>query len=422
MGGWSFSLSQSFISSTPPTHPPTHPPTLPTANLTTPRTSPWPSSYATSCGSKAAAAPVGRSSTHPPTFPLPRAVTQANRSISPPLRPPYPTHTAPHSNRLLHSNRLDLLYFSTTHPPTHPLGITTIYSHEKPRGELLPLATEQEAAHPPTHPPTYPTPSSQQLIRTASISSTQPTHPPTHPLGITTIYSHEKPRGELLPLATEQEAAHPPTHPPTYPTPSSQQLIRTASISSTQPTHPPTHPLGITTIYSHEKPRGELLPLATEQEAAHPPTHPPTYPTPSSQQLIRTASISSTQPTHPPTHPLGITTIYSHEKPRGELLPLATEQEAAHPPTHPPTYPTPSSQQLIRTASISSTQPTHPPTHPLGITTIYSHEKPRGELLPLTTEQETAPSEYGVLENMRLRVLPVLGKPTHPPTHSTCVL
>ncbi|TFJ82957.1 hypothetical protein NSK_005730 [Nannochloropsis salina CCMP1776] len=44
-----------------------------------------------------------------------------------------------------------------------------------------------------------------------------------------------------------------------------------------------------------------------------------------------------------------------------------------------------------------------------GITTVYSHEKPRGSLLPLTDEQEAAPSEFGILEHMRLRVLPVLG-------------
>ncbi|EWM24448.1 mitochondrion protein [Nannochloropsis gaditana] len=44
-----------------------------------------------------------------------------------------------------------------------------------------------------------------------------------------------------------------------------------------------------------------------------------------------------------------------------------------------------------------------------GITTVYSHEKPRGSLLPLTDEQEAAPSDFGILEHMRLRVLPVLG-------------
>jgi tRNA A37 threonylcarbamoyladenosine dehydratase len=46
-----------------------------------------------------------------------------------------------------------------------------------------------------------------------------------------------------------------------------------------------------------------------------------------------------------------------------------------------------------------------------GITVVYSVERPRGELLPLSKEQEENPDEFRALEDvrMRVRVLPVLG-------------
>jgi len=40
---------------------------------------------------------------------------------------------------------------------------------------------------------------------------------------------------------------------------------------------------------------------------------------------------------------------------------------------------------------------------------IYSSEPPRVALLPLTEEQKAAPHEFGVVDNMRTRVIPVLG-------------
>ena len=57
-------------------------------------------------------------------------------------------------------------------------------------------------------------------------------------------------------------------------------------------------------------------------------------------------------PTHPPTHPLPVPTTVCWV-----LWRLLNAGRSV-----PPTHPNPSSQQLIRTASSSSTQPTHPPT------------------------------------------------------------
>lgn len=44
-----------------------------------------------------------------------------------------------------------------------------------------------------------------------------------------------------------------------------------------------------------------------------------------------------------------------------------------------------------------------------GITTVYSSEKSVAKLLPLEAEQAENPSEFGNVENFRLRVIPVLG-------------
>ncbi len=46
--------------------------------------------------------------------------------------------------------------------------------------------------------------------------------------------------------------------------------------------------------------------------------------------------------------------------------------------------------------------------HPL-MTIIYSSEKVTSQLAPLTAEQAAAPKEFGAVDNMRLRVLPVIG-------------
>jgi len=43
------------------------------------------------------------------------------------------------------------------------------------------------------------------------------------------------------------------------------------------------------------------------------------------------------------------------------------------------------------------------------VTTVYSIEKPVVSLLPLTDEQKSAPNEFGVVDYLRLRVMPVLG-------------
>eukprot|EP01041_Mallomonas_annulata_P011326 gene11326-23704_t len=47
--------------------------------------------------------------------------------------------------------------------------------------------------------------------------------------------------------------------------------------------------------------------------------------------------------------------------------------------------------------------------NPSLVTTIYSVEKPLCNLLPLTEEQASAPSEFGTVDYIRLRVMPVLG-------------
>lgn len=41
--------------------------------------------------------------------------------------------------------------------------------------------------------------------------------------------------------------------------------------------------------------------------------------------------------------------------------------------------------------------------------TVFSVEKPVKELLPLSDEQHANPEKFGAVENMRLRVIPVLG-------------
>mmetsp|Transcript_6360 Transcript_6360/g.8222 ORF Transcript_6360/g.8222 Transcript_6360/m.8222 type:complete len:430 (+) Transcript_6360:14-1303(+) len=43
------------------------------------------------------------------------------------------------------------------------------------------------------------------------------------------------------------------------------------------------------------------------------------------------------------------------------------------------------------------------------IMTVYSSENPRVKLLPLTAEQMEAPKEFGIVDNFRTRVMPVLG-------------
>lgn len=43
------------------------------------------------------------------------------------------------------------------------------------------------------------------------------------------------------------------------------------------------------------------------------------------------------------------------------------------------------------------------------VMTVFSAEKPVKELLPLSDEQHANPEKYGAVENMRLRVIPVLG-------------
>ena len=46
---------------------------------------------------------------------------------------------------------------------------------------------------------------------------------------------------------------------------------------------------------------------------------------------------------------------------------------------------------------------------PDSVLTVYSVEKPVVALLPLSAEQRDAPEEFGAVEHIRLRVLPVLG-------------
>jgi tRNA threonylcarbamoyladenosine dehydratase len=46
---------------------------------------------------------------------------------------------------------------------------------------------------------------------------------------------------------------------------------------------------------------------------------------------------------------------------------------------------------------------------PDDVMTVFSVEKPVKELLPLSDEQHANPGKYGAVENMRLRVIPVLG-------------
>ena len=46
---------------------------------------------------------------------------------------------------------------------------------------------------------------------------------------------------------------------------------------------------------------------------------------------------------------------------------------------------------------------------PEAVTAVYSSEKPLCNLLPLTEEQREAPQDYGAVEYLRLRVMPVLG-------------
>ena len=43
------------------------------------------------------------------------------------------------------------------------------------------------------------------------------------------------------------------------------------------------------------------------------------------------------------------------------------------------------------------------------IKVVYSSEKPRMKLLPLSTEQAENPDEFGAMPNFRVRVIPVLG-------------
>lgn len=43
------------------------------------------------------------------------------------------------------------------------------------------------------------------------------------------------------------------------------------------------------------------------------------------------------------------------------------------------------------------------------ITTVFSVEKPVCELIPLSDEQRAAPQDFGAVEYLRLRVMPVLG-------------
>lgn len=46
---------------------------------------------------------------------------------------------------------------------------------------------------------------------------------------------------------------------------------------------------------------------------------------------------------------------------------------------------------------------------PKDITAVYSTENPRCNLLPLTASQADEPAAFGNVENLRLRVMPVLG-------------
>lgn len=46
---------------------------------------------------------------------------------------------------------------------------------------------------------------------------------------------------------------------------------------------------------------------------------------------------------------------------------------------------------------------------PDDVMTVFSAEKPVKDLLPLSDEQYASPEKYGAVENMRLRVIPVLG-------------
>ena len=43
------------------------------------------------------------------------------------------------------------------------------------------------------------------------------------------------------------------------------------------------------------------------------------------------------------------------------------------------------------------------------VMTVFSVEKPQCRLLPLTEEQAAAPQDYGAVDYLRLRVMPVLG-------------
>ena len=91
-----------------------------------------------------------------------------------------------------------------------------------------------------------------------------------------------------------------------------------------------------------------------------PPTHPPVPPP--------YLSIYTPLLTHPPTHPPS-PTVGKQRALDAVLYISHHEVRPTHPPTSflslsPPTYPTPSSQELIQTASFSSiNSTTHPPTH-----------------------------------------------------------
>ena len=44
---------------------------------------------------------------------------------------------------------------------------------------------------------------------------------------------------------------------------------------------------------------------------------------------------------------------------------------------------------------------------PIGVPCLYSSEKPRVELMPLTDEQRANPDHFGAREHFRLRIMPV---------------
>ena len=98
-----------------------------------------------------------------------------------------------------------------------------------------------------------------------------------------------------------------------------------------------------------------------------PPTHPPVPPP--------YLSIYTPLLTHPPTHPPS-PTVGKQRALDAVLYISHHEVRPTHPPTSflslsPPTYPTPSSQELIQTASFSSINSTHPPTYPIQWTAQY---------------------------------------------------